>query len=323
MIPRGALLAALSGAAFFVAPARADPPELSFPLDCTLGQDCVIQQYMDRDPGPGARDYTCGPLTYDGHTGTDIRLPDFAAMAAGVQVLAAAPGIVTALRNTAPDTGRAGMAEGQECGNGVVIDHGEGWQTQYCHMMQGSIAVTQGQVVAAGTPLGRVGYSGNTEFPHLHLSVRADGTPVDPFARGPACGDPGEGALWQGDLAYSPGGILTAGFAPDMPTFDTIQAGRAGFATLPADAPALVIWGYLYGTRAGDSVQLSIRQPDGSLMHEVTVPLERRQAQLFRGTGLRARPGGWPPGLYQGEVRLIRNGRAVGRIATTLSVTAP
>ncbi len=73
--------------------------------------------------------------------------------------------------------------------------------------------------------------------------------------------------------------------------------------------------------RAGDSVQLSIRQPDGSLLHDVTLPLERRQAQLFRGTGLRARTGGWPPGLYQGEVRLIRDGREVDRITTTLTLT--
>jgi len=323
MTRRDTILAALSGAAFFVAPALADPPVLDFPLDCSLGQDCVVQQYMDRDPGPGALDFTCGPLTYDGHTGTDIRLHDFAAMAAGVRVLAAAPGIVTGLRNSAPDTGRAGMAAGQECGNGVLIDNGEGWQTQYCHMLQGSITVAQGQVVEAGTPLGLVGYSGNTEFPHLHLSVRADGIPVDPFAPGASCGDPGDGPLWRGDLAYQPGGILTAGFAPDMPAFETIQAGEAGTTTLPADAPALVIWGYLFGGRAGDEVRLSIRQPDGSLLHDVTVPLERRQAQLFRGTGLRARPGGWLPGLYQGEVRLIRDGREVDRTTTTLTVTAP
>ena len=317
------ILAALSGAAFFVAPALANPPVLEFSLDCTLGQDCVVQRYMDRDPGPGARDYTCGPLTYDGHSGTDIRLPDFAAMDAGVRVMAAAPGIVTGLRNSVPDTGRAGMVEGQECGNGVLIDHGDGWQTQYCHMLLGSITVTQGQVIEAGTPLGLVGYSGNSEFPHLHLSVRNDGDPVDPFAPGAGCGDPGDGPLWRGDLAYQPGGILRAGFAPDMPEFETIQAGQAGSETLPADAAALVIWAYLFGARAGDELRLSIRQPDGSLMHDVTVPLDRRQAQLFRGTGLRARAGGWPPGLYQGEVRLNRDGREVDRVTTRLTVTAP
>ena len=56
--------------------------DLAFPADCTLGQDCYIQQYHDHDPGPEATDYTCGPLSYDGHDGTDIALPTRAAMAA-------------------------------------------------------------------------------------------------------------------------------------------------------------------------------------------------------------------------------------------------
>ncbi len=65
--------------------------DLAFPAGCTLGQDCYIQQYHDHDPGPEATDYTCGPLSYDGHDGTDIALPTRAAMAAGVAVLAAPP----------------------------------------------------------------------------------------------------------------------------------------------------------------------------------------------------------------------------------------
>ena len=30
---------------------------------------------------------------------------------------------------------------GRNCGNGVTLDHGDGWQTQYCHMRRGSVAV--------------------------------------------------------------------------------------------------------------------------------------------------------------------------------------
>ena len=38
--------------------------ESSLPIDCTPGQDCVVQNYVDQDPGPGWQDYRCGsPFT--------------------------------------------------------------------------------------------------------------------------------------------------------------------------------------------------------------------------------------------------------------------
>ena len=48
--------------------------ELGFPVDCVLGESCFIQNYFDHDTGPGLQDFTCGPLTYDGHDGTDSTL---------------------------------------------------------------------------------------------------------------------------------------------------------------------------------------------------------------------------------------------------------
>jgi len=73
------------------APAAAGSFLLNPPVDCTLGETCFIQNFVDRDPGPGAADFTCGPMTYDGHKGTDFALPSLAAMRQGVDVLAAAP----------------------------------------------------------------------------------------------------------------------------------------------------------------------------------------------------------------------------------------
>ena len=63
----------------------AGAPTFSLPVDCTLGESCFIQNYVDQDPGPRAQDFTCGPLTYDGHKGTDFALPSTEIMAQGVR----------------------------------------------------------------------------------------------------------------------------------------------------------------------------------------------------------------------------------------------
>ncbi|MGR3678397.1 MAG: M23 family metallopeptidase, partial [Paracoccaceae bacterium] len=159
---------------------------LTMPIDCVLGEGCHIQQYVDQDPGPGAQDYLCETLSYEGHKGTDFALPYLRDIADDVAVLAAAPGVIRATRNTMADrlftTENETDIAGKECGNGVVIRHDDGWETQYCHMKRGSISVTKGQRIEAGTELGHVGLSGRTQFPHLHFSVRKDGKSIDPFA---------------------------------------------------------------------------------------------------------------------------------------------
>jgi murein DD-endopeptidase MepM/ murein hydrolase activator NlpD len=60
----------------------------------------------------------------------------------------------------------------------VEIDHGNGLVTRYAHMSR--VAVEEGQDVAQGAVLGRMGSSGRSTGPHLHYEVRVDGEPVDP-----------------------------------------------------------------------------------------------------------------------------------------------
>ena len=73
--------------------------EFGLPIDCDVGRNCVIQQYVDHDSSSKARDYQCGTLTYDGHNGTDFRLPNLAARRAGINVLAAAVELRAIVRN--------------------------------------------------------------------------------------------------------------------------------------------------------------------------------------------------------------------------------
>lgn len=304
--------------------AGASELRLAFPLDCVLGETCFIQQYTDRDPGPGAADFTCGPLVYDGHKGTDFALPSLAAVAAGVEVFAAAPGVVRGVRDELPDIMMgdpdAPDLDGRDCGNGLVIDHGDGWETQYCHMRLGSVAVATGQRVAVGDVLGQVGLSGRTEFPHLHLSVRQNGAVVDPFAPEgeDSCQLASGDTLWTDDIPYTPGGLVSAGFSQGVPSFDDIKAGTAQTA-LEGDPPAMVLWGYAFGTQRGDTMLIEINGPLGPV-HQARVPLERTQAQMFRASGIRRPETGWRAGDYVGRMTLLRNREVVSmrEVRTTL-----
>src|SRR3546814_4264441 len=67
-----------------------------------MGAVCTVQNYIDHDPGPGWRDHSCGPLSYDGHRGIDIRVPTQIEMRRGVAVIAAADGEVPVARDGQP-----------------------------------------------------------------------------------------------------------------------------------------------------------------------------------------------------------------------------
>ncbi len=306
-------------------------PRLVLPLACEPGVTCELQNGIDRDPGPEVRDYRCGLHTYQAHNGVDIRLKDMAAQRAGVAVLAAAGGTVTGIRDSmadisvhapgAPDVSR------QMCGNGVAINHGGGWTSQYCHMARGSIQVRVGQVVAAGEALGRVGLSGNTEYPHLHMTVWKDGVVTDPFAPE---GDPqtcnsagGQGGLWLRSvgqaLGYKRGVALNTGFAGaalDNPGLEEARITPPG-----ANAPALLAYVRLINLEGGDEIELSVTGPDGKLVSTSRLPpLDRAKAQYLAFVGRKTPAGGWPKGQYSAEYRVMRGGTAAlsGRFSHTV-----
>lgn len=316
------MLRAAIAAISLAAPAAAGDFVLGLPIDCSLGETCHVQNYFDRDPGPGIRDFRCGGLSYDGHDGTDFALPTLREMREGVNVLAAAPGVVKALRDGEPDRfyseeTAAGTA-GRECGNGVVVSHDDGWETQYCHMKQGSVAVTTGQRVERGAVLGQVGLSGMTQFPHVHLSVRRDGQKIDPFdaemTESCAAGEPD---LWEQSPPYLPGGLLDAGFADAIPDYGDIRMGVAATEIKPGSP--LVLFALGYGFKLGDVIELNVDGPAGRVV-EQAMTLEKDQAQAFRAAGKKSPAGGWPTGRYLGTVRLTREGETLGEIRREISL---
>jgi len=298
-----------------------EPPRFELPIACAIGQSCFVQNYVDADPGPASRDHQCGSLSYDDHNGTDFRLPTMAAQRAGVEVLAAAPGRVLRRREgvadiSVKDTGRAAV-EGSECGNAVVIEHAEGWETQYCHMARGSLRVEVGDRVEARQPIGRVGLSGLTEYPHLHFIVRHRGRIVDPFAyEAPPNGCGGGRMLWQpalhAGLAYEQRAVLNTGFATAPVTMASLEAGDAGRSQPDVDAPALLAYVRGIGLRAGDVQSLSLTGPSGQVFADHrAMALERNQAQNLVFAGARKPAGGWGRGVYQARYQVLNKGNVV------------
>ena len=63
----------------------------------------------------------------------------------------------------------------------VMIDHGGNNWTVYGHLSR--ILVAEGQFVAQGDVIGKVGTTGNSTGPHLHFEIRLNGSKVDPLTQ--------------------------------------------------------------------------------------------------------------------------------------------
>ena len=95
------------------------------------------------------------------HNGVDMAAPS------GSPILAAYDGEVIA------------ASYSPTMGNYIMIDHGDGLITIYMHAS--SVSVSSGTMVARGEQIGCVGSTGRSTGPHLHFSVRQNGSYVSPW----------------------------------------------------------------------------------------------------------------------------------------------
>ena len=126
---------------------------LSSPFGDTNWLPYVTSYYGYRvHPTTGAKNY---------HKGVDIGLPE------GTEILAGQDGTVTFAGNS----GDYGLV--------VVLDDGNGLVSKYAHCSV--LLVSAGQTVHAGDVIAKVGNTGNSTGPHLHLEVIKDGQYLNPL----------------------------------------------------------------------------------------------------------------------------------------------
>lgn len=95
------------------------------------------------------------------HNGLDMAAPH------GSPILAAEGGVVIAASYNAT------------MGNYIMINHGSGLYTIYMHAS--ALYVSSGQTVSRGEKIAAVGSTGRSTGPHLHFSVRRNGSYVNPW----------------------------------------------------------------------------------------------------------------------------------------------
>lgn len=309
-------------------------PQFGLPIDCTLGENCWVMNYMDTDPAENSvKDFKCNQRSYDNHKGTDFAVRDKSVMAQGVDVLAAKDGTVERIRDGEPDRFPSledieqVKEERKECGNAVLLNHGSGLQTLYCHLKKDSVTVKSGDTVTQGQKIGQVGLSGLTQFPHVHFGVLWESAVIDPytgFSNVDGCGR-FKRSLWDPSLnmGYEEAAIYHGGFQISAPNMHRIDQGldQIESVSLSENPEAFVYWTSIFGPREGDQISIVIKDPNGRIFSTRNYEQPKNRARQFLYTGRKLTSISLMPGTYIASVELKRGAEQVFTRTDQIEVT--
>jgi murein DD-endopeptidase MepM/ murein hydrolase activator NlpD len=232
-----------------------------WPQGGLLDHDLYLANTVDLDDGAGIRDPWCGSRTYDTHTGEDVTIRSFREQAIGVPVFAALDGRVRQVQEGQKDTNYGTQVLPWD--NHVEIDSGHAQVEIYGHLRRGSVRVQVGDWVVAGQELGLTGSSGNSSWPHLHLTMIVADQPTDLWS-GPCNAT----SYWQVQPA-----VRTDAFARDFTLSSRPFADHADLPWDDAERTSVFAIGthdlwfrsMLYNAQAAGAQLVRLVRPDGSV----------------------------------------------------------
>lgn len=279
------------------------PQRLRWPVEGAPFAANAFTNYVDVDPTAGVRDFAGGPFSYSGHDAWDVGPGSFAAQDEGIDILAAADGVVVDLRDGEFDRHDAWLTPAPGA-NYVVVDHGQGWTTVYWHLRRDSLQVEIGENVIAGQRLGLMGSSGRSDGTHLHFGLRRHGFAVEPMFD--QAGYLHESIPYIGDSKV----LMHSGVTNDFPNLHIRE--RPSDVEIFRQRPQqrVFVWGYFSGLLPGDELAYRWRRPDGSVYVETrtTVAATYAQSWYYWWRSLPAEPD-----LGEWTVDFLANGETLGQ----------
>lgn len=306
-------LAAILFLMCFIKPSMAI--ELQFPVACRLMSDCWITNHVDLNNNINQiEDYMCGQKGTDNNKSTHISLGSKGAMEKNIPAIAAADGIIKTAENI-----------GGFCGNRVLIDHGKGWESSYCHLKPETIIVKPNQKVKQGQILGAIGMSGQADWPRLSYAIMRNGMVFDPFSGGTTlegC-NPKAKPMWISGVnpPYEPAHVTSIGFTVGTVSNAQILNGTVkSAAVIMESTPQLSLYSLLMNIQKGDDITMKIIEPSGRILNEAKIiaDSDRNYYPIYFSTMRQNRL--WDKGNYRGMMTVTR--RVHGNLITTGQYTS-
>lgn len=306
---------------------QADDFKLQFPVNCQLNNDCFILSYPSH---PDNLDYSCGTLTQEKYPATNIALANEKQMTKGFEVVAVADGVVKKVTGTIQDIpykekhNPEYALNNDICGNGIVIDHNNGWQSFYCYLKQASIKVLPETKVKAGQVIALVGQSGYVGMPMLGFTIASNGQSMDPFMSKSTlepCSKEPSSQMWQEPIAYKPHGVIDSGFTRrSVELVDVISADPVLEEPLTKDDNIMIFWTQAYGVQDNDLEVVSIYKPDKTLFFISDNAVDARNLMYVSSNGRKLTKGGFETGMWTAKYSVQRNGQELFGIEKTFTV---
>jgi Peptidase family M23 len=251
-----------------------------WPQAGVLGQDLYYANSVDLDPAAGTTlDPWCGHRTYDTHSGVDVVVRSFREVKIGVPIFSLTDGTITEVQDGMYDF-RFGPTI-STFDNHLIVNSADGRYFVYGHLRHG-LVWKRGDAVHAGQQLAWGASSGNSSWPHLHLTELVGDAPVDPFA-GPCNAGPS-------GFVHQPQPFRNEPYVRNVVVSEKPFTGQAQLPWDEATRTGTFVRGtrdvyvrYELGEYHGGAERVQLVRPDGSLA--------RDDAELVKAST----PAGGPP----------------------------